>query len=165
MMITPELIRSKMTIPPQLKGPYMRLVAAGMKVMFSDKTSGMMVQQLKSSPDIVKNLSDGIAGLMAILFKQSKNMPQQLIVPAALELLTHAIDFVTKTKIAPITPQQIGAATQATVYAVLAKFGVNQQQADQMLQQMGQKGAGGAQTDMDTQTPAQGGLINQGAVQ
>jgi hypothetical protein len=141
-MINPDEIRSKMTVPPQLKGAYLRIVKAGMTVMFSDQTSNMMMQQLHSSPDMVKNLSEGIAGLMAILFKQSKEMPQQLIVPAALELLTHAIDFVAKTKLANLTPEQVAAATQATVYAVLAKFGIQKAQADQMLEQMSQNGKG-----------------------
>ncbi len=162
-MIDPAQIRSAMKVPPQLQEAYQRIVAAGMKVMFSPQTGGMMVQQLKSSPDMVKNLSTGIAGLMAILFKQSKNMPQQLIVPAALELLTHAIDFVTKTKIANLTPQQVAQATTATVYAVLAKFGMPQQQADQMLQQMAAKAKGAPQAPV-APSPApvapQGGIIN-----
>lgn len=164
-MLDPNQIRASMKIPPQLKEAYLRIVSAGMKVMFSDKTSGMMVQQLKSSPDMVKNLSEGIAGLMAILFKQSKNMPQNLILPAALELLTHAMDFVAKTKMAQLTPKQIGDATQATVYAVLAKFGITQTQADQMLAQMGQKAQGGAQAPAAQTAPQAGGIINQGMAQ
>lgn len=162
-MIDPNQMRASMKIPPQLHDAYQRMVEAGMKVMFSDKTSSMMIQQLKSSPDMVKNISDGIAGLMAILFKQSKGMPQQLILPAALELLTHAFEFIAKTGIAKLTPQQEGDATQATVYAVLAKFGISQTQADQMLAQMGQKGTGGAQATSATPQPAAGGIINQGA--
>lgn len=164
-MLDPSQIRASMKIPPQLKESYLKIISAGMKVMFSDKTSGMMVQQLKSSPDMVKNLSDGIAGLMAILFKQSQNkMPQQLIVPAALELLTHAVDFIAKTKMAQLTPKQVGDATVATIYAVLAKFHISRAQADQMLAQMGQKGKGGAQADAGQVAPQSGGIINQGAM-
>jgi len=144
-MLDPIALRQKMAIPPSLKDAYLRIVAAGMKVMFSDKTRGLMQQQLEASPDMVKNLSDGIAGLMAILYKQSKGMPKQLIIPAALELLAHAIELVTKTKIASLTPEQIGQAIQATVNAVLAKFGMSPEQAQAALQQMAGKNGTPAQ--------------------
>lgn len=155
-MIDPAQIRAAMKVPPQLQEAYQKIVAAGMKVMFSEQTGGMMMQQLKSSPDIVKNISTGMAGLMAILFRQSKEMPQELILPAALELLTHAVDFITRTKMADVTPQEVGEATQETVYAVMEKFNVPRAEADQMLQQMADKSKG-AQSQ-------QGGIIN-GAVQ
>lgn len=162
-MLDPKQIRAGIKIPPQLRQAYLGIVSAGMKVMFSDKTNGMMIQQLKSSPDMVKNLSEGIAGLMAILFKQSQNkMPQQLIVPCALELLSHAIDFIAKTKMANLTAQQVGDTTQATLYAVLAKFHVSKEQADQMLAQMAQKGQGGAQAQPGMPQPKASGIINQG---
>lgn len=167
-MLNPAEIRSKMTVPPELKPAYDKIVAAGMRVMFSDKTNSLMMQQLKATPDIVKNIADGIAGLMGILFKNSNNkMPQQLIIPAALDLMMHAVDYIIKTKMAQLTPQQIGAATEATINAVLAKFNISPQQAQQILAQMGQKAQGGTQAGgMAQPAPSQaaprGGIINGG---
>jgi len=134
-MLDPANINKSMAIPPALRVQYNRIILAGMQVMFNNKTHGVMLQQLKSGPDIVQNIATGIAGLMAILFRQSKNMPQQLIVPASLELMANAVDFVQRAKIANLTPQQLGQLTQATVSAVLQKFGVQMSQATQMLQQ------------------------------
>jgi hypothetical protein len=141
-MLDPAQLRAKMAIPANLKAAYQRIILAGMKVMFDNQTHNMMLQQLHQSPDTAKNLAEGIAGLMAILFKESnQTMPQQLIVPASIELLAHAIDFVTSAKLAAVTPEIAGMATQQTVDAVLHRFGVSPQQAQQVLQQMGQKGS------------------------
>ncbi len=117
-------IRNKINVPPELKKEFARLVAAGMHVMFDPKSRTVMIQQLKSSPDIVKNISEGVAGLMAILFKQNSKMDQRLIIPAALTLLTHVLDYIEKTKMAQLSPQQMGQVIHATVYAVMHKFNV-----------------------------------------
>lgn len=112
-------------IQPENKQAYMRIITAGLKVMFDQKTHQMMLDQLKASDDIVKNVAEGIAGLMAILYKESKEkMPLQAAIPASIVLMTKALDFVERTMGVEITPDLLAQCTQATSEAVLTKFGI-----------------------------------------
>src|SRR4030067_1101253 len=123
------------TIPPEMKGAYERIVIAGLKVMFDEKTHKMMLDQLKSSDDIVKNVAEGIAGLMAILYRESKEkMPIPAAIPASFVLMTKALDFAERTMGVEITPDFLAQATQATAEAVLEKLGISKEMVAEAVQ-------------------------------
>jgi hypothetical protein len=71
---------------------------------------------------------------MLILFKESnQTMPPQVIVPAGLELMMQAVEFMQKTGMAKVTNKDIGDAMQIFLETVFEKFGGQPGQLEQML--------------------------------
>jgi hypothetical protein len=76
-----------------------RVVAAGMKVMFSQQTHKYMTEILDKPGELGDKLALGIIDLMQLLFVQSKGaIPPQVIIPAATILFLRAGEFVEKTE-------------------------------------------------------------------
>lgn len=85
-------------VAPQDRGSLERIVLAGQKVMFSEKTHKYMLEMLDKPGDTAGKLAYGIVELMGLLLQQSKgNMPPQLIIPAGSLLLLKACEFVART--------------------------------------------------------------------
>lgn len=122
-------------VPPDLKKDYLAVVVAGMKVMFSPETSNLLMDRLKASDDVVKNVSSGIADLLALLYQESG---QKMSVPAAMfaaiVLMCQALDVAEKTMGIQITPDMAAACAEATAKASMAKFGIDDQKVQQTLQ-------------------------------
>lgn len=121
-------------VPKELQQAYLQVVVSGMKVMFDPRTTKMMQQALSASPDMVKNVSTGIASLLVILYKESnKQMSVPAAMLAAIVLMCHALDYAEQTMGLKITPDLIAQCTHATQMAALAKFGIGQQQINQVV--------------------------------
>ncbi|MFN9959635.1 MAG: hypothetical protein ACK55I_41650, partial [bacterium] len=81
-------------------------------------------------------LGMGIAGLMLLLFKESnETIPPQVIIPAGVNLLSRAADFIRKSGIDSITNADVGDAMEIMISTILQKFGVSPEQMEQMLNQ------------------------------
>jgi hypothetical protein len=90
-VFTVQGARAKMNMPKDLQAAYVRIVEAGMKVMFDPQTRGQTIAAMEEPGDMATKLGDGVAAVMALLFKESnKTMPPQLIIPCGVELLLHA---------------------------------------------------------------------------
>jgi hypothetical protein len=124
--ITPEAIRSKLHIPPNLQNAYERLVLAGKKVMYDEKTHNVVLQQMQDiQGPIEQQLGQSIAGLMVILYNQSKGaMPPSLLIPAGTELTAEAADFLKKSG-QQINDQQIAQAIVVMTQSLLKKFKID----------------------------------------
>ena len=118
------------SVPPELMESFERVVLAGKKVMYSPQMEDTIKQELAGDGPIEKKLAFAVAGLIAMLDKQAKpRIPVQLIVPAAIELVHDAADFVKSAGLAPdITPEQVKTATQLVTMVVLKIYGANEQQ-------------------------------------
>jgi len=125
-------------VPADLKKDYLAVVVAGMKVMFSPETSNMMMDRLKASDDVVKNVSSGIADLLALLYQESG---QKMSVPAAMfaaiVLMCQALDVAEKTMGIEITPDLASACAEETAKASMAKFGIDDAAVENAIQQQG----------------------------
>src|SRR5690242_18100277 len=90
-----DSVREKIdaSIPDKYKQGYNSIMAAGMKVMFSDKTFPQMKQYLDSiqSPnDVPGVVAHGITKLMSMLMNMSKgHLPMEPSAAAAQSLMTH----------------------------------------------------------------------------
>jgi hypothetical protein len=115
-----------MHIPPELQRPYAKIILAGMKVMFSDTTHGMLIDRLlKGQGDIAQGLGQGAADLMFLLVHESNNgIPPQLIVPAGTELIAHAADFLAQAG-HPVSTQDFAQAVATFTKTVLSKVGMD----------------------------------------
>lgn len=134
--INTETIKKNIKMPPELQEAYERVVIAGMKVMFSKESHKLMLDELQKEGPVGQKLGMGIAGLMLLLFKESnQTMPPQVIIPAGINLLSRAADFIRKSEIEKITNADIGEAMEVMISTILQKFGVGPEQMAQMLNQ------------------------------
>jgi hypothetical protein len=117
------------SIPTNFQESFSKVITAGMRVMFSEETHDMMIEQLEQEGDLAQNVGMAIAGLMLLLFKKSNNtMPAEIIVPAGIYLLAQGADFIEKVTGEEITPEIVATATQVMVETIADKFGVKKEQ-------------------------------------
>lgn len=125
--ITPQSVQQGIEMPPELQEAYERVVLAGMKVMFSEQTHKLMLDELQRQGPVAERLGKGIAGLMLMLFKESNGtMPPQVMIPAGMDLLVQAADFINQAKLETVTNQNIGDASEVMIGVLMDKFGVPQ---------------------------------------
>lgn len=131
-----EAIKENIKMPPELQEAYERVVIAGMKVMFSKESHKLMLDELQKEGPVGQKLGMGIAGLMLLLVKESNNtIPPEVIIPAGVNLLSRAADFIRKSEIEKITNADIGDAMEVMISTILQKFGVEPEQMAEMLNQ------------------------------
>lgn len=121
-------------VPPEYKQMYESIVLAGMEVMFSKDTNGLLEQALQQSGNIVDNVSTGISQLIMVIFNQAKQDPNQFIPAAGLASITlmcHALDYWEGTGGGQVTEDLVAQCTKATTAKVLKNFGISQGQVDQ----------------------------------
>jgi hypothetical protein len=132
--LTLENIQSNIKIPPELQEAYERTVIAGMKVMFSKESHQFMLKEIQKPGDMGDKLGQSVAGLMLMLFKESnQSMPPQVIIPAGLELLMQAADFLKNTNMGKPTNEELGRAMQVMINMIMQGFGLKPEQFAQAL--------------------------------
>jgi hypothetical protein len=143
--ITPETVKEGIQIPDEFKEAYERLVAAGMTIMFSEKTNKSAVQMMKSGEGTTaQRLGQAIAALLGMLVKESNGtFPPQVLIPAGVELLAQAADFLRKSGLEAINNQVIGDAMDVMITTVLQAGKLDVQKIAGFIEQ-NQAGAGGA---------------------
>lgn len=134
--IDTETIKKNIKMPPELQEAYERVVIAGMKLMFSKESHKLMLDELRKEGPLGQKLGMGIAGLMLLLIKESNGtIPPEVIIPAGINLITRAADFIRKSKLEKITNADIGDAMEVMITTILQKFGVEPEKLAQMLDQ------------------------------
>ena len=123
--------RSKVQIPPKFKDAYKRLMTAALGVMFNAKTHNMMTQTIQAPGGIGKNVGEGAAGLVLLIYKQAKNPPGELMIPVGLEIVLQSFEYIDKTKMVDYQDQDIGQAIQIMIETILKQSGANMQAWDQ----------------------------------
>lgn len=144
--ITPQAVRGKLNLPANLKDAYERVVLAGMKVMFSDETNEMAMNALRGDGPIDERLARGVAALMGLLIKQSNGtLPPPIVIPAGIELIAAAGDYLKKSGDEPITDDEIAGAMADYVQIIFEQAGAKSpQEMQRMLQGAMAQGGGGA---------------------
>jgi hypothetical protein len=114
------------SIPTNFQEAFAKVVTAGMKVMFSEETHDLMIDQLNQEGDVGQIAGESIAGLMLLLFQKSnETMPIEVIIPSGVYLLGEAADFIEKVTQVEMTPDIIATATQVMMEQIATKFGVD----------------------------------------
>lgn len=129
-------IEGQIKLPPELQNAYERVVAAGMKVLFSKETHKFMLDQLQAPGSNAEKLGQGIAKVMVFMFNESNGtMPQEVIVPAAMLLLLKAADFVNQSGKGKITDEEIGQAMEILIDSLFEGFGADRAELDAAMAQ------------------------------
>ena len=80
-------------IPNGQEDAYARIVAAGVKIMYSPGMRQELQQEIQRDAPVAQKMADAVAGLMLTMDKQAKGgLPVEAIMPAGLELLSEAAD-------------------------------------------------------------------------
>lgn len=116
-----------------------RIVAAGMKLLFSKETHNQLFDGINTRDDVPLEyeLGKGGAGLMLIMYKESnQSMPVEAMIPAGAILLAKACEFINETNLAPITDEDYAGAMEMMITELhkelsAAEAGGNEQTADQ----------------------------------
>ncbi len=149
--MTPEALKAKMHLTPEQSAQLDRIVLAGKKVMFSQKTHGMMLEQLDGPGPIAQKIGQGVAGLVALLRQESSgSLPPNLLIPAGMILCAVVAQFLRDAG-QDISDQDIAAAIETMTTAVLYASGIDP---DKLTRIAGGKQDGGKPTPADGGEPA-----------
>jgi hypothetical protein len=120
-------------VAPDQQKAFNRIVVAGMKLMYADKTEAMLRKQMDSAePPIAAG--QGAAKLVGLLLAKSKGTaPFKAMIPAGVVLTCEALDFMEKAGKAQLTPDLVSEAVQEFGSAVLQVIGVTPEKLDQMM--------------------------------
>lgn len=116
---------------------YDRVVMAGMKVLFEDeKTKTGIVERLKAdSSNPAKSLADTTAMLMIQLDRQSGgNIPEDVILPAAIELLEQTSDLADSLGVFPVDEAVMNHAAQLMVVSLGEEYGVSPEDVNALME-------------------------------
>lgn len=164
--MNPILTKTKQAIEqkadPRLKPVVSKLVAAGMKVMYSEETRQMSIDALKGARD-AESIGAAVAKLAGILFNQSKQTaPMQALVPAAMLLLVEGLAFLEDSGAVEVTPELVADSTLAMTSALLQLLGATPEQIQGYMQKS--QGAQPAQPAQPAPAQPAGGIVTQGAM-
>ena len=85
----------------------------------------MMLEQLDGPGTLAQKLGQGVAGLIALLWQESRqSLPPELLIPSGMVLVAVAADFLRQAG-QPVTDQDIGGGIEAMVTALLQAGGVD----------------------------------------
>jgi len=116
-------------VPPPMREAYDKLVTAGMKFMFDEKTHHYVIEHLQGEGDAAQKLGEGVAALMVFLAQQSQGaFPSELVIPAGIELTLHAAEFGQESGLLELTPQTLGDAIQVMIFKLLGQNGMSEDQ-------------------------------------
>jgi hypothetical protein len=134
-------IISQIEVPANLKGIYDKTVLAGMRIMFDKKSHHLMLEQMDKEGPVDQRLAAGIIGLMYMLWQKSnQTIPPQIIVPVTVVLTLRAFEFLQKSGEPGADAAALGEGLALAVSGIMAKFGVDEAQIEQMAQQAGKQG-------------------------
>lgn len=145
-------------VPPSMREAYDKVVAAGMKIMFDKSTHHLMQEQMTAEGEMSDKLAEGVGQLMSMLLQNTKGaFPQQLIIPAGVELMLHAADFAAQGAGERITADDMAGAIQKFVFKLFEGSGVKPEQLMGSVGKIQELNGQGA-APQGEQAPAQGGM-------
>lgn len=113
------------------KTQYDKTVLAAETLMFDPKTHQNMelVKNPASQSNLVETVSKGVAGLMWLLYQQSKRtLPAEVMVYAGTTTICKVLDFAERGLKLPVTPEIIAQTTKRTTDKLFEKMGITPDQ-------------------------------------
>jgi hypothetical protein len=109
-------------LDPANRQNYMKIVVAGLSAALARGPAGILAS-LRKSPDPVRGAAIGAVGLVLILRRHAKGvMPIKAMVPAAMTLMLHALDFANRTGLVKVGTPELVRATHIFANEVFHAF-------------------------------------------
>jgi hypothetical protein len=125
------------SVPADQQNAYARIMVAGMKVLFSQQTHGVMVEKLQESEDPLSDTGKGAVGLIMTLDKESKgtmrqNQPRAMAAAGA-ALMLNALDYLDSAGIVKIDKPEIDRATEIFLDALMPNMGLTSEKTQALM--------------------------------
>jgi hypothetical protein len=118
---------------PKAQSAYERVVLAGMKVLYNQKTHGAVMNALKSGKP-ADALANVVVMIVLGLYKESGGkMPKLVIIPAAAELMMLAAELAEKAGLFKADRSVITSAMMKVIPRIAQEFGATKQDIDAFL--------------------------------
>lgn len=154
--ITAAGIRAKMKFPKGLEKAYAKVVKAGIQLMFDPSTREQTMAFMEESGGDPDKMAEGVSAVVLMLFKESnETIPPNLLIPAGIELLVHAVE-VAKAGGAEVSNEQLAEGMGNMVEQILIKFGATPEQMQKLMSGMD---SGQSAPASEPPAPAASGLV------
>ena len=158
--------KAESSVPSQYRKSFDAIMAAGLKMMFSEQTFPEMkryIATIKSPDDVPRIVAHGITKLLSLLINGlKKKFPFEPYGAAMIVLMTHALEYVERVMKIQITPDMLAETTrlvsQGHLLMLKQATGLNDAQFQQVM-----AGRGKELIDQSKQTPPQNGTPPAGA--
>lgn len=115
----------EMDIPAEFRGPLNRVVTAGLKVI----TENGLEEDMEAAENKPQALAQAIISLLGLLMQEAKGkIPSELIIPALVQLMYHANDYLKTSGIGELPDDDLAEATGIAVDLILEATGLNKPQ-------------------------------------
>lgn len=142
--------------PPGLVTAIEKVTEAGKKILYSEKTRDLVLQELQSDGDMEDIIGSGVAKLTGLVYSEyKKTLPMEVLMPVSMMLMLEVLDFLEQGGKIQVTNDTLAQTTQATASAMLQLLGVTPEKLEEYTQQA----QGAAQPEMGQQ-PAPGLIGN-----
>lgn len=129
---SPEAIRAGLHLSGKQAAQLDRIVLAGRRVMFDSRSHKMFLEQLDGPGTIAQKLGQGVAGLMGLLWQESRqSLPPELLIPSGMCLVAVAADFLRKGGM-DVSDEDVAGGIEALVTALLQAGGVDPEKVAQI---------------------------------
>lgn len=129
-------------VKPEDKDAFVRIVVAGMKVMFDERTHQMAMESV-SKGDPINGAVDGVKDLMVMLYEESRGtMPPVPAMQAAIVLLCQALGFMQEVNMVQLDNENISEAVKSLSEKLMAAAGLTPEKVDELIAQTEQYGQG-----------------------
>lgn len=151
-------------VDTRLQPVIQKLVEAGKKIMYSDQTRQMVMDQMKQGTD-PESIGAGVAKLGGLLFVESKRTaPFEALSPAMVLLLMEVLGFLEEAGAVQVTPEFVAQCTQALGSAVLQMVGATPEKLQSMLGDSAAAGQSAQQPPMAKRPTSQAAGLVAGAM-
>jgi hypothetical protein len=115
-------------IPPQYQAALKVFILAGKRTMYSPQSRKLLQRELAKPIPLPQKLAEGVVGLVLILYMENgRRIPLPILIPAAIELLGDAAQFVGQITGQQVTKQIYGQAVALATAMLAKKLGIVQQ--------------------------------------
>ena len=130
--MNPQELKSNFKIPPQLQKKFESMVAACMKVLYSDAFKDVLVEP--SGPDAAKEIAKGAFGILMLVQKEFQGkLPGELFLPVGLYLIAEIADFSNQAGVETVDAKTIGNSMELFIGLLMNKAGATGAQIEQEL--------------------------------
>jgi hypothetical protein len=116
-------------VPPKQQDAVARLVAAGMRIMYSPEMREQVMEVVQGDMPVPQKIAESVVGLMLLINQKAKGqVPIEAIFPAMLELMAEAAEMLAAAK-QPVSQADYNEAAQYAAVLMAQKMGAPNKEA------------------------------------
>lgn len=121
------------------RASYDKLLGAGAKVIYSQKTFAQLSQHLNDSKDPVDDVARGMVAVLQLMAHRARGtIPTTALLQAGMSLVFDALDFLEQAGLLKVDAEVIDRATQEYIEALLPAVGLTSEKMQSSLDQVKQ---------------------------